>query len=145
MFCGKVCGEVEQVDWKSPLLAQRAREKWGTRQRCFVTSIRHLEVKIPTPSTPLRAGSNVAKYATSGWGTLGTYLTYGVCLTHRGCPTHAACLTLRAYWPRTPFFRAAFGGLGPSQTEKSMSAKAGPAMVNFSVPAIATAVPVAGT
>jgi hypothetical protein len=28
------------------------------------------EVKIPTPSTSLRAGSNVAKNATLGWGTL---------------------------------------------------------------------------
>ena len=48
------------------------------------------------------------------------------------------------YWPRIPFFKPALGGLGPSQTEKSMSAKAGPAMVSFSVPPIATAVPVPG-
>ena len=32
---------------------------------------RGVRVKIPTPSAPLRAGSNVAKNATLGWGTLG--------------------------------------------------------------------------
>src|ERR1700751_427776 len=48
------------------------------------------------------------------------------------------------YCPRIPFFRAALGGLGPRQAEKSISAKFEPTMVSVSLPAIASDVPVAG-
>lgn len=54
------------------------------------------------------------------------------------------CKRQSIYGPRIPFFRLALGGLGPSQTEKSMSAKFAPGMVSISLPAIASAVPAAG-